>query len=220
MLSLGSPATGRTTRRRSKLRTWALPWAVGPKLRRAHPVGAVTYLYCAGAVQLILDLALFVSRPSDIVILDDKFYSIVNAIKWGRCVYDNIRKFLQFQLTVNVVRTETGRESLFPNRSDSLMPIACELLGGLAGRVRRRHHPCLRGKAALERYPDALGEPNHGHHGCARSRNGKADGGTSSAASLQKVFMAHQPADDAKYSGSVCVPGTGPGYARCVGPFC
>merc|ERR1711871_549673 len=40
---------------------------------------------------------------SDIVILDDKFSSIVRAIKWGRSVYDNIRKFLQFQLTVNVV---------------------------------------------------------------------------------------------------------------------
>jgi magnesium-transporting ATPase (P-type) len=40
---------------------------------------------------------------SDIVILDDKFSSIVRAIIWGRAVYDNIRKFLQFQLTVNVV---------------------------------------------------------------------------------------------------------------------
>ena len=40
---------------------------------------------------------------SDIVILDDKFSSIVRAIMWGRSVYDAIRKFLQFQLTVNVV---------------------------------------------------------------------------------------------------------------------
>ena len=40
---------------------------------------------------------------SDIVILDDKFSSIVCAIMWGRSVFDNIRKFLQFQLTVNVV---------------------------------------------------------------------------------------------------------------------
>jgi magnesium-transporting ATPase (P-type) len=42
-------------------------------------------------------------EASDIVILDDKFSSIVNAIRWGRGVYDNIRKFLQFQLTVNIV---------------------------------------------------------------------------------------------------------------------
>eukprot|EP00698_Gefionella_okellyi_P009388 TRINITY_DN2382_c0_g1_i1.p1 TRINITY_DN2382_c0_g1~~TRINITY_DN2382_c0_g1_i1.p1 ORF type:complete len:1134 (+),score=253.49 TRINITY_DN2382_c0_g1_i1:140-3541(+) len=38
-----------------------------------------------------------------IIIMDDNFASIVSAIKWGRGVYDNIRKFLQFQLTVNVV---------------------------------------------------------------------------------------------------------------------
>ena len=41
-------------------------------------------------------------NASDIVILDDKFSSIVKAIMWGRAVYDNIRKFLQFQVTVNV----------------------------------------------------------------------------------------------------------------------
>ena len=40
---------------------------------------------------------------ADVVILDDKFSSIVKAILWGRCVYDNIRKFLQFQLNVNIV---------------------------------------------------------------------------------------------------------------------
>lgn len=39
----------------------------------------------------------------DIVILDDNFKSIVSAVMWGRSVFDNIRKFVQFQLTVNVV---------------------------------------------------------------------------------------------------------------------
>ncbi|PON51266.1 P-type ATPase [Parasponia andersonii] len=39
---------------------------------------------------------------SDIVILDDNFTSIVKAVRWGRCVYNNIQKFVQFQLTVNV----------------------------------------------------------------------------------------------------------------------
>lgn len=42
-------------------------------------------------------------KASDIIILDDKFSSIVKAVLWGRSVFDNIRKFLQFQLTVNVV---------------------------------------------------------------------------------------------------------------------
>ncbi|DBA01641.1 TPA: hypothetical protein N0F65_010292 [Lagenidium giganteum] len=41
-------------------------------------------------------------EASDIVIMDDKFSSIRKAVLWGRCVYDNIRKFLQFQLTVNI----------------------------------------------------------------------------------------------------------------------
>jgi Ca2+-transporting ATPase len=41
-------------------------------------------------------------ESSDIVILDDNFASIVTVLRWGRCVYNNIQKFLQFQLTVNV----------------------------------------------------------------------------------------------------------------------
>ena len=40
---------------------------------------------------------------SDIILLDDNFCSIVVALRYGRSVYDNVRKFLQFQLTVNVV---------------------------------------------------------------------------------------------------------------------
>jgi Ca2+ transporting ATPase len=40
---------------------------------------------------------------SDIIIMDDKFDSIVRALIWGRNIYESIRKFLQFQLTVNVV---------------------------------------------------------------------------------------------------------------------
>ena len=39
---------------------------------------------------------------SDIVLMDDNFISIVKAVMWGRNVYDSIRKFIQFQLTVNV----------------------------------------------------------------------------------------------------------------------
>lgn len=35
--------------------------------------------------------------------MDDNFASIVSAIMWGRCVNDAVRKFLQFQLSVNIV---------------------------------------------------------------------------------------------------------------------
>lgn len=40
---------------------------------------------------------------ADIVLLDDNFSSIVVAALWGRNVYANVAKFLQFQLTINVV---------------------------------------------------------------------------------------------------------------------
>lgn len=42
-------------------------------------------------------------EASDIIIMDDNFVSIVRSVMWGRNVYGNIRKFLQFQLTINVV---------------------------------------------------------------------------------------------------------------------
>ncbi|CAG8462122.1 26034_t:CDS:2 [Dentiscutata erythropus] len=41
-------------------------------------------------------------EASSIILMDDNFSSIVKAIMWGRCVNDAVKKFLQFQLTVNV----------------------------------------------------------------------------------------------------------------------
>lgn len=46
-------------------------------------------------------------QAADILLLDDNFKSIVVAAKWGRNIYDAIKKFLQFQLTVNVVAVLT-----------------------------------------------------------------------------------------------------------------
>ncbi len=42
-------------------------------------------------------------EASDIILLDDSFPSIVNAVLWGRSLYRNIQKFILFQLTVNAV---------------------------------------------------------------------------------------------------------------------
>lgn len=41
-------------------------------------------------------------EASDIILMDDNFASIVKAIMWGRCVNDAVRKFLQFQISVNI----------------------------------------------------------------------------------------------------------------------
>ena len=60
---------------------------------------------------------------SDIVILDDKFSSIVRAITWGRAVYDNIRKFLQFQVTVSAVALVTVFVGIMAGFDSPLNPV-------------------------------------------------------------------------------------------------
>jgi P-type E1-E2 ATPase len=50
-----------------------------------------------------LNLLKVAKESADVIILDDNFSTIVTVAKWGRSVYINIQKFVQFQLTVNVV---------------------------------------------------------------------------------------------------------------------
>ncbi|KAK4743338.1 hypothetical protein SAY87_001339 [Trapa incisa] len=42
-------------------------------------------------------------ESADVIIMNDDFTTIVNVAKWGRAIYINIQKFVQFQLTVNIV---------------------------------------------------------------------------------------------------------------------
>ncbi|MEG1409412.1 MAG: calcium-translocating P-type ATPase, PMCA-type [Terrisporobacter sp.] len=42
-------------------------------------------------------------NASDIILTDDSFSTIVDGIKWGRGIYENFQRFIQFQLTVNIV---------------------------------------------------------------------------------------------------------------------
>jgi Ca2+-transporting ATPase len=42
-------------------------------------------------------------EASDIILMNDDFTGIVEALKWGRCINDSVKKFLQFQLSVNVI---------------------------------------------------------------------------------------------------------------------
>eukprot|EP01066_Platyproteum_vivax_P018801 Platyproteum_vivax@DN759_c0_g1_i1.p1 len=60
---------------------------------------------------------------ADIVLLDDNFDSIVKAVRWGRNIFDNIRRFLQFQLTVNVVAVTTAFVSAVVIRDTPLTSI-------------------------------------------------------------------------------------------------
>lgn len=42
-------------------------------------------------------------NAADIILVDDSFSTIVEAIKWGRGIYNNFQRFIQFQLSVNII---------------------------------------------------------------------------------------------------------------------
>jgi len=62
-------------------------------------------------------------EASDIIIMDDNFASIVKAVMWGRCVRQNIQKFLQFQLTVNMVALTMALVAAAADKGEPLRPI-------------------------------------------------------------------------------------------------
>jgi len=62
-------------------------------------------------------------HAADIIVMDDNFASIVKACMWGRNIYDNIRKFLQFQLTVNIVALVTAFVGSVVLKESPLEPI-------------------------------------------------------------------------------------------------
>ena len=41
-------------------------------------------------------------EASDIILMEDNFSSIIKAIMWGHCVNDAVRKFLQFQILMDI----------------------------------------------------------------------------------------------------------------------
>jgi P-type E1-E2 ATPase len=51
----------------------------------------------AAAVGMSMGSACQLTKDSsDLVILDSNFESIFDAIMWGRTIYENVRKFMQF----------------------------------------------------------------------------------------------------------------------------
>lgn len=76
---------------------------------------------------------------ADIIILDDNFSSIVRSVVWGRSIYDNIRKFIQFQLSINLsacllvlISSAIGNESPITIIQMLWLNLIMDTLGSLA----------------------------------------------------------------------------------------
>ncbi|SCW01004.1 LAFE_0D02960g1_1 [Lachancea fermentati] len=67
-------------------------------------------------------------EASDIILMTDDFSAIVNAIKWGRCVSVSIKKFIQFQLTVNITAVILTFVSAVASSDESSVLTAVQLL--------------------------------------------------------------------------------------------
>jgi Ca2+-transporting ATPase len=60
--------------------------------------------------------------------MDDNFASILTALMWGRAVNDAVRKFLQFQITVNITAVLITFVSAVANDSMTSVLTAVQLL--------------------------------------------------------------------------------------------
>lgn len=67
-------------------------------------------------------------EASAIILMDDNFASIVKAIMWGRAVNDAVKKFLQFQITVNIVAVILTFISSVADDSENSVLTAVQLL--------------------------------------------------------------------------------------------
>lgn len=67
-------------------------------------------------------------EASAIILMDDNFASIVKALRWGRAVNDAVKRFLQFQLTVNVTAVLLTFVSAVSSSDESSVLTAVQLL--------------------------------------------------------------------------------------------
>ncbi|ORX36943.1 hypothetical protein BD324DRAFT_627796 [Kockovaella imperatae] len=67
-------------------------------------------------------------EASDIILMDDAFSNIVLAIMWGRCVNDSVKKFLQFQISVNITAVVITFVSAVASNSEESVLSAVQLL--------------------------------------------------------------------------------------------
>ncbi|KAF7720873.1 hypothetical protein EC973_005882 [Apophysomyces ossiformis] len=67
-------------------------------------------------------------EASDIILMDDNFNSILKALLWGRAVNDGVRKFLTFQLTVNIAAVVLSFISAITSENSESVLSAVQLL--------------------------------------------------------------------------------------------
>ncbi|KAJ4419548.1 plasma membrane calcium [Neurospora sp. IMI 360204] len=67
-------------------------------------------------------------EASAIILMDDNFNSIVKALKWGRAVNDAVKRFLQFQVTVNITAVILTFISAVSNKEQNSVLTAVQLL--------------------------------------------------------------------------------------------
>ncbi|KAG0166825.1 hypothetical protein DFQ28_006855 [Apophysomyces sp. BC1034] len=67
-------------------------------------------------------------EASDIILMDDNFNSILKALLWGRAVNDGVRKFLTFQLTVNIAAVVLSFISAVTSENSESVLSAVQLL--------------------------------------------------------------------------------------------
>ncbi|WWC61624.1 calcium-translocating P-type ATPase, PMCA-type [Kwoniella dejecticola CBS 10117] len=67
-------------------------------------------------------------EASDIILMDDSFKNIVLAIMWGRCVNDSVKKFLQFQISVNITAVVITFVSAVASSEEQSVLTAVQLL--------------------------------------------------------------------------------------------
>ena len=67
-------------------------------------------------------------EASSIILLDDNFSSTITALMWGRAVNDAVKKFLQFQITVNITAVVLTFVSAVSSESNHSVLTAVQLL--------------------------------------------------------------------------------------------
>ncbi|ODO10159.1 calcium-translocating P-type ATPase, PMCA-type [Cryptococcus amylolentus CBS 6273] len=67
-------------------------------------------------------------EASDIILMDDSFSNVVLAIMWGRCVNDSVKKFLQFQISVNITAVVITFVTAVASSSEESVLTAVQLL--------------------------------------------------------------------------------------------